>query len=184
MLRPHLGVFTGMTESIGPMWFQNQNQNPLAPGPRRRLPLVGPRVPVKGRDGRRAPCSSSAMSSGRLFLDRVARQQSPSPLHRQPEHKTLDRSPGRNYHRTVTASFPSCLTQGGHPIIGVHLCPSVAKNDLFTASCGSSSLLLLFLFARFRGFCSGDHLLCLLLGDEIVMGQLHRERSPALGHGG
>jgi hypothetical protein len=30
--------------------------------------------------------SSSAMSSGRLFLDRVARQQSPSPLHRQGEH--------------------------------------------------------------------------------------------------
>ena len=38
--------------------------------------------PAKGRDGRNAPCSSSAMSSGRLFLDRVARQQSPSPLHR------------------------------------------------------------------------------------------------------
>ena len=38
------------------------------------------------RDGRSAPCSSSTMSSGRLFLDRVARQQSPSPLHRQPEH--------------------------------------------------------------------------------------------------
>src|SRR4051794_11129621 len=31
--------------------------------------------------------SSSAMSSGRLFLDRVARQQSPSPLHRHPDHK-------------------------------------------------------------------------------------------------
>lgn len=29
--------------------------------------------------------SSSAMSSGRLFLDRVARQQSPSPLHRHPQ---------------------------------------------------------------------------------------------------
>jgi hypothetical protein len=38
--------------------------------------------PVKGRDGRRAPYPSSAMSSDRLFLDRVARQQSPSPLHR------------------------------------------------------------------------------------------------------
>jgi hypothetical protein len=49
----------------------------------RRLPLVGPRASVKGRDGRRASCcSSSTMSSGRLFLDRVARQQCPSPLHR------------------------------------------------------------------------------------------------------
>ena len=29
--------------------------------------------------------SSSAMSSGRLFLDRVARQHCPSPLHRRPQ---------------------------------------------------------------------------------------------------
>ena len=38
--------------------------------------------PGKGRDGRHAPYPSSAMSSGRLFLDRVARQHCPSPLHR------------------------------------------------------------------------------------------------------
>jgi hypothetical protein len=44
--------------------------------------------PGEERAGRRTPSSSSAMSSGRLFLDRVARQQSPSPLHRQPEHNT------------------------------------------------------------------------------------------------
>jgi hypothetical protein len=49
-------------------------------------PVGRPPMPGKGRDGRNnAPCSSSAMSSGRLFLDRVARQQSPSPLHRQPQ---------------------------------------------------------------------------------------------------
>jgi hypothetical protein len=35
-----------------------------------------------GRAGRNTPCPSSAMSSGRLFLDRVGRHQSPSPLHR------------------------------------------------------------------------------------------------------
>ena len=34
------------------------------------------------RDGRSAPCPSSTMSSGRLFIDRVARQHCPSPLHR------------------------------------------------------------------------------------------------------
>jgi len=50
-------------------------------------PVGRPPLPGKGRDGRNY-CSSSAMSSGRLFLDRVARQQSPSPLHRQPEHNT------------------------------------------------------------------------------------------------
>src|SRR5687767_7724266 len=37
--------------------------------------------PVQGRVGRSAPCSSSATSSDRLFLDRVARQHCPSPLH-------------------------------------------------------------------------------------------------------
>jgi hypothetical protein len=47
-------------------------------------PVGRPPMPGKGRDGRNyAPCSSSAMSSGRLFLDRVARQHCPSPLHRQ-----------------------------------------------------------------------------------------------------
>jgi hypothetical protein len=51
-------------------------------------PVGRPRSPAKGRDGRSAPCSSSTMSSGRLFLDRVARQQSPSPLHRRPQNNT------------------------------------------------------------------------------------------------
>jgi hypothetical protein len=74
--------FLGMTESIAPMWFPHKN-HPTGGGV---PPSVGrPRAPVKGRDERSAPYPSSAMSSGRLFLDRVARQQSPSPLHRQPE---------------------------------------------------------------------------------------------------
>ena len=88
--------FLRHAESIGPMWPENPNHRNLRVGC--RLPLVGPRASVKGRDGRSAPCPSSAMSSDRLFLDRVARQQSPSPLHRQPDHKMLDRSEGRNYH--------------------------------------------------------------------------------------
>ncbi len=45
-------------------------------------PAGRPRAQVKERVGRTTLFSSSAMSSGRLFLDRVARQQSPSPLHR------------------------------------------------------------------------------------------------------
>jgi hypothetical protein len=72
--------FRRHAESIGPMWTQTAHQKP---GVGRRLPLVGPRAQSKGRDGRNnAPCSSSAMSSDRLFLDRVARQHCPSPLHR------------------------------------------------------------------------------------------------------
>ena len=70
--------FLRHAESIGPMWLLNH----LHLRPECRLPLVGPRAPVKERDGRSAPYPSSAMSSDRLFLDRVARQHCPSPLHR------------------------------------------------------------------------------------------------------
>ena len=53
-------------------------------------PVGRPPMPGKGRDGRNyAPCSSSAMSSGRLFLDRVARQHCPSPLHRRSQNNML-----------------------------------------------------------------------------------------------
>ena len=45
-------------------------------------PVGRPRAQVKERVGRTTPFSSSAMSSDRLFLDRVARQHCPSPLHR------------------------------------------------------------------------------------------------------
>ncbi len=51
-------------------------------------PAGRPRAQVKERVGRTTSFSSSAMSSGRLFLDRVARQQSPSPLHRRPQNNT------------------------------------------------------------------------------------------------
>jgi hypothetical protein len=116
--------FSGMTESIGPMWSKRLQTGAGVPPPVGR-----PRCPAKGRDGRGAPYPSFAMSSGRLFLDRVARQQSPSPLHRQPDHKTLDESEERIYHRTVTAAFPSCLTRGVHPTIRVHPSSSAANNN-------------------------------------------------------
>jgi hypothetical protein len=48
---------------------------------RRAASRSGPSQAI-GRAGRNTPCPSSAMSSGRLFLDRVARQHCPSPLHR------------------------------------------------------------------------------------------------------
>ena len=80
--------FSGITESIAPMGSQNQKQNHLNLGAVCRLPLVGTQAPVRERDGRSASCSSSAMSSGRLFLDRVARQHCPSPLHRHGQRNT------------------------------------------------------------------------------------------------
>ena len=102
--------FPGIPESIGPMWWSKPNHLDLGWGAASRWSAPGP---SKGRDGiNYAPCSSasSAMSSGRLFLDRVARQQSPSLLHRQLDHKLLDTAKGRIYHRTVLTSFSPCLT--------------------------------------------------------------------------
>ena len=72
--------FLRHAESIGPM---HSNLGRV-----RRLPLVGDQAPVKERDGRNALCSSSAMSSGRLFLDRVARQHCPPPLYRHAQPTT------------------------------------------------------------------------------------------------
>ncbi len=68
-----------------------------------------------GRAGRNTPCPSSTMSSGRLFLDRDARQQCPSPLHRQRQHKAIATSGQRNYHRTVDSVLTVCLTKRGNP---------------------------------------------------------------------
>jgi hypothetical protein len=53
------------------------------------------------------PRSSSAMSSGRLFLDRVARQQSPSPLHR--HEQNIMASPNRGGQEDI-----STLPARGH----------------------------------------------------------------------
>ena len=76
--------FEGMAESIGPMWA-NQTQSWDGAG---RLPLVVPVTQAKERVGRTTLLSSSTMSSGRLFLDRVARQHCPSPLHRHGQNTT------------------------------------------------------------------------------------------------
>jgi hypothetical protein len=75
--------FEGMAESIGPMLVK-----PNPGGGTGRLPLVGPVTQAKERVGRTTLLSSSAMSSDRLFLDRVARQHCPSPLHRHPQITT------------------------------------------------------------------------------------------------
>lgn len=74
-----------------------------------------PRAQVKERAGRITLLSSSAMSSGRLFLDRVGRHQSPSPLHRHGQHILIARLAGTNYHRTVTSVLTGCLSRGGKP---------------------------------------------------------------------
>jgi len=70
----------------GPMWFPNQNQTPGRDraASRRSAPSPGRRTCREDH----ALAHRPQMSSGRLFLDRVARQQSPSPLHRHLELTT------------------------------------------------------------------------------------------------
>src|SRR6516164_6680591 len=88
---------------------EQQNQGNLNPRVGCRLPLVGPRAPVKDATEGARLGSSSAMSSGRLFLDRVARQQCPSPLHRQLHPKTV---PGWGTMKTVNSVLTVCLSRG------------------------------------------------------------------------
>ena len=65
-----------------------------------------------GRAGRNTPCPSSAMSSGRLFLDRGGRHQSPSPLHRHPQNNTVAFRRPRAYHRTAGSVLTVCVSRG------------------------------------------------------------------------
>jgi hypothetical protein len=64
------------------MWSQNQTQTL---GRNRPLPAGRPEAQVAERVGR-TTSHRPQMSSGRLFLDRVGRHQSPSPLHRHPQN--------------------------------------------------------------------------------------------------
>jgi hypothetical protein len=81
---PQYAFFEGMAESIWSDGVQkqkrNQNQTPGQDraASRRSAPSPGKRT----RREDHAPSHRPQMSSGRLFLDRVARQHCPSPLHR------------------------------------------------------------------------------------------------------
>ncbi len=68
--------FRRHAESIGPMWLSKPKRGAAS---RRSAPRPSQK---DATGGTATPCSSFAMSSDRLFLDRVARQHCPSPLHR------------------------------------------------------------------------------------------------------
>ena len=76
-------VFKAWRNLSGPMWFQSQNQTPGWDRAASRWSAPSPGKRTRRED--HAPSHRPQMSSGRLFLDRVARQQSPSPLHRHPQ---------------------------------------------------------------------------------------------------
>ena len=89
---PSVCVFQAWRNLSGPMWFPNQNQkqsqNQTLGQDRTASRCSVPRPGSRARREDRAPSHRPQMSSGRLFLDRVARQQSPSPLHRRPQNNT------------------------------------------------------------------------------------------------
>ena len=98
------------------IYRSDAGNKPLKPGGGYRLPLVGPEPQSKGATGgTTAPCSSasSAMSSGRLFLDRVARQHCPSPLHRPLHPKTVPGWGTMRKQRTVNSVLTVCLSKRG-----------------------------------------------------------------------
>jgi hypothetical protein len=87
---PQYAFFKAWRNLSGPMGFEHQNQTLEQDRASSRRP-----APTPGKETRRedhAPSHRPQMSSGRLFLDRVARQHCPSPLHRHGQNNM--RSPG------------------------------------------------------------------------------------------
>jgi hypothetical protein len=79
---PQYAFWEAWRNLSGPMGFQQQSQNQTL---RRDQTASRWSAPHPGKRTRRedhAPSHRPQMSSGRLFLDRVARQHCPSPLHR------------------------------------------------------------------------------------------------------
>jgi hypothetical protein len=89
----------------GPMWFPKQNQTLGRDRAASRRSAPGPGSRTRRED--HVPSHRPQMSSGRLFLDRVARQHCPSPLHRRPQHNMhFSDGPGKGdistLHKRVT----------------------------------------------------------------------------------
>jgi hypothetical protein len=92
-----------------------QNCNQILGREPSRPPSVGPGPRQKSVSGGSRPRSSSAMSSGRLFLDRVARQHCPSPLHRHTQinmHSTQAQGKGDTSTLPGKGTFLFCLDNG------------------------------------------------------------------------
>jgi hypothetical protein len=86
-------VFKACRNLSGPMWFRNQNQTLGWDRAASRWSAPSPGSRTCRED--HAPSHRPQMSSDRLFLDRVARQHCPSPLHRHAQITTPPRPAGR-----------------------------------------------------------------------------------------
>ena len=106
-------VFKAWRNLSGPMWFQSQNQTPGRDRAASRRSAPGP-----GKRTRREVHALShrpQMSSDRLFLDRVGRHQSPSPLHRHSQFNMhFSQAPAKGDISTLPAGghFYFALTSG------------------------------------------------------------------------
>jgi len=98
------------------------------------LPPVNVQTRTRERAGRIALSPIVLMSSDRLFLDRVARQQSPSPLHRRNQNNLIARSKGTIYHRTVTSVLTGCLTFRDKRTLTLCMFTIAAKYDSIKAT--------------------------------------------------
>jgi hypothetical protein len=78
--------------------------------PSRTPPPADVQARARERAGRITLPPIVLMSSGRLFLDRVGRHQSPSPLHRRDQNNSIARFRGTTYHRTVSSVLTGCLS--------------------------------------------------------------------------
>jgi hypothetical protein len=123
-----------MAESI---WSDGgSNQNQALDRRRAASRRLGPAQGQRTRREEHAPSHRPQMSSDRAIPWSGC---SPAlPASASPgtgDHKSLDARRRTDYHRTVSASFPACLTLGGHPIICVDLRLSVAQLTYFFLLC-------------------------------------------------
>jgi hypothetical protein len=81
--RPSMRFWKAWRNLSGPMGFQRQSQNQTLGRDHTASRWSAPHPGKRARREDHAPSHRPQMSSGRLFLDRVGRHQSPSPLHRQ-----------------------------------------------------------------------------------------------------
>jgi len=98
-------VFEAWRNLSGPMWSQNQNQTPGWGRAASRWSAPSPGSRTRRED--HAPSHRPQMSSGRLFLDRVGRHQSPSPLHRHSQFNM-------HFSQAPAKGDISTLPAGGH----------------------------------------------------------------------
>ena len=90
--------------------YQSDGGLGTSPNPSRTPPPADAQARARERAGRITLSPIVLMSSGRLFLDRVGRHQSPSPLHRRAQNNSVAQSEGTIYHRAVTSVLTGCLT--------------------------------------------------------------------------